>query len=52
MPLIQVQTCFSEEHTVKPALTPDYQLGNWLVMLSRPQYWQLRDHLTLSVSAR
>jgi hypothetical protein len=36
--------------TVKTELTSarlsglDYQLGNWLVMLCRPQYLQLRDY--------
>jgi hypothetical protein len=30
----------------------DYQHGNWLVMLCRPQYWQLRDYSVLSLNAR
>jgi hypothetical protein len=30
------------KNTVKPVLTSDHQLENWLVMLCRPQYLQFR----------
>ncbi len=38
-------TAGASKNTVKSVLTSDYQLGNWLVMLCRLQYLQLRDYL-------